>query len=133
MIIQDDDFLLEEHKQFINDTLLSDNFPFFYNEWKNLSYMGHNVVLRNGLRNSDYYEDFMSMLYAFTTKHDIQVNRILRCSLNMTFPLFEGTSPIHKDHEEEHKLQNQDKIEIGTNARKLDFTPNNKQTRDSIN
>ena len=21
----------------------------------------------------------------------------------MTFPLFEGTSPIHKDHEEEHK------------------------------
>ena len=103
MIIQDDDFLSQENKNFINNTLLSDNFPFFYNEWRNLSYMGHNVVLRNGLRNSDYYEDFMSMLYAFTTKHDIQVNRILRCSLNMTFPLFEGTSPIHKDHEEEHK------------------------------
>ena len=36
------------------------------------------------------------------------------------------THICNHDHEEEEKLQNQDKIEIGTNARKLDFTPNNK-------
>ena len=43
------------------------------------------------------------------------------------------THICNHDHEEEYKLQNQDKIEIGTNARILDFTPNNKKTRDSIN
>jgi len=103
MIIQDDEFLTNEHWDFINNTLLSDNFPFFYNEWSNISYMAHNVVLRNGIINSDYHDQFMSMLYAFTDKHETKITKVLRCSLNMTFPLFEGTSPIHKDHEEQHK------------------------------
>ena len=86
-MIEDKNFLTLEQKNFFEDVVLSQNFPFFYTSsalYKdNIGYMSHIVLIRPELRNtndmginSDYYDFFKSVLVTFCKKHNININKI---------------------------------------------------------
>jgi len=113
MYIEDRNFLTKEHKDYINNVVLQDAFPFYWNDRQtiedNLPFLSHTLynrpeAIEKGLPaiNSPHYEIFFDMLQCFLKKNKIKFNKILRASVNLTFNINKKKSKIHVDHEFEH-------------------------------
>lgn len=113
MYIEDRNFLKKEHKDYINNIVLQNSFPFYWNDSQtikdNLPFFSHILynrpeAIEEGLPaiNSPHYQIFLDILNCFLTKHKIKFNKILRASINLTFNINQKKSKIHVDHEFEH-------------------------------
>lgn len=112
--IQDDNFLNDEHKTFINDIILDDDFAWYHQNYSIVKddcdkFFTHIVVKRpednngNSKINSIHYEKMIELLYAFTDKNNIKCNTLLRCGLNLTYNNGVEKCKVHRDHNFEHK------------------------------
>lgn len=115
MFITDSNFLSKDSINFIEGTVLSSGFPYYYspntihNPPDNNAYMSHDVLRRPEERtsgemfNSTYGEQFLRILKEFTDKNSIDVKEALRISVNITFAGRTETCPTHVDHPYPHK------------------------------
>jgi|694.fasta_scaffold33071_10 hypothetical protein len=111
--IEDENFLTNKQKLFINQMVLGDNFPYFLQSVSHIdggdSFMCHIALNRPEERNktdginSPYYENFKEMLETFCKKNNIVLNEIFRIAVNLTYPIGKEDSLIHIDHNFEHK------------------------------
>jgi len=112
--IQDDNFLNDEHKSFINEIILGEDFAWFHKTNSIQKddcdkYLSHIVVRRpevnNGKSeiNSPYFDNMVKLLSAFTNKHNIRVNELLSCRVNLTYNNDVEKCKLHRDHRFEHK------------------------------
>jgi hypothetical protein len=114
-IIQDNNFLNSEQKKFINEVILGENFPFFWNEnavdYDSMPFLCHTVVKRKEERLKeepffntlpDFGNMFLSILNSFCEKNKIKYKEIFRIAVNLTINIGMKKSKIHIDHEFEH-------------------------------
>lgn len=114
-MIIDDNFLSSRNKDYIDQVILSNNFPYylqlaFLEEGKKeQSILCHCVLKREEDRlpgefwNSDHYQYYIDILKNFVEKHNIECNEILRCSVNLTFKSFQESCDVHDDQPFPHK------------------------------
>ena len=112
MLFEDSNFLSEDSKDFINDQILTNEFPFYMNDHAvpgdNVKNMMHVVLPRIEDRDKTYREnkflnEFVKILNEFCNKNKLRYNEILRIAVNLTY--YNGVkdmSPTHCDHEFEH-------------------------------
>ena len=112
--IEDDNFLKTKQKFHINDAILSDNFPYYFQKVSHIdgggdSFLCHVVLNRPEERNggdgvnSPYYSFFKELLETFCEKHNIKINEIFRIAVNLTYNAGSIDSITHVDHKFEHK------------------------------
>ncbi len=89
MFITNENFLSKDSINFIEKTVLSSSFPYFYNAHTihdppdNNAYMGHDVLRRPEERapgesfNSTYGSQFLKMLKDFSDTTDIKINDVI--------------------------------------------------------
>ena len=114
-MIIDKDFLSSSQKNFINNVVLNNKFPFYYNSFTvrkgdGLSMGSHVLIKRPEDRkpgeqffNSDYTQTFMEMFSNFMIKHGLPYTTVLRASLNLTYYNGKIKSETHLDHTYDHK------------------------------
>jgi len=114
MIKEDNNFLSQSSIDFIEQYVLSNNFPFYMqkevitNSNDNIKNMTHIVLPRVEQRtenfiNHPHHNFFVNILNDFCNKNNIQYNEIFRIAVNLTFCNgVSDTSPIHNDHNFEH-------------------------------
>jgi histidinol phosphatase-like enzyme len=109
-IIEDNNFLSQEQKNFIDETITSKQdsfFNYFISESFNNSNYWHfsHLVLspENPEPNSSYYNPIFELLNSFCKKHNIKINRCYRININITFNINKKRSLFHKDHDFNHK------------------------------
>ena len=112
MIIEDTNFLSDSSISFIENYVMTNNFPFYMQheavKGDNLKNMTHVVLPRVEERDDSYikhphYENFVNILNDFCIKNDIKYDEIFRIAINLTY--YNGIndkSPTHCDHEFEH-------------------------------
>jgi hypothetical protein len=102
--------LLPEEQQFL-DLVFSNNFPFFLQVSEiNSSYKdvwGHALMQRHpanliedGVINSGYFQNACDIFLRFCKENDIEVQKILRASINVTGYSSKKHGFIHLDHED---------------------------------
>jgi len=106
--IEDDSFLTEENKNFINNVVLNNNFPYYmYNHSVNEDnkyFLSHVILKRKEQRDKDevfnsyFHPGFLSIVDSFTNKHKIKVKELLRMAVNYTFNNTYEKIDAHKDH-----------------------------------
>jgi hypothetical protein len=104
-LIEDENILNEEEKNLILNTILGNNFPFYWNSSQvygdSYPFFNHALLNRNKKEvNSSVFEFFFKILLKFCNKHSIQFKKIYRGSVNLLYPIENvkiGT--IHKDHD----------------------------------
>ena len=115
-IKKNNNFLSEDNIKFINETVLSNQFPWF-SEFtitgsNDLDYffLAHTVQRRleeypiNEIINSpNYYHPTINILNNFLKSINEKCNFFLRIAYNLTFNNGNDKSQIHKDHEYKHK------------------------------
>lgn len=96
----------------INDVVLGNNMPWYFSQdsvYKdNISYFSHVLIHRkeenkNVENNSPLTDFFIEIFNKEMNKNKIEVNEILRASLNATFYHDRKYGSIHVDHSFEHK------------------------------
>ena len=113
-IIVDENFLSEKNKKFIEETVLSNNFPFYLNNkttrFDDNKFFSHVIIKRpeerkenESLFNSPYANEFIDIFKSFIVKNKINTEEILRGSVNLTFRTFENKCSVHEDHAYPHK------------------------------
>lgn len=112
-IVQSDNFLSNNHKKFINEMLLGNNFPYYINhntvKKDGIVFLSHIILHRPEFRNhvdevnSDFYESVLDILNAFTKKNKLKINKYIRICLNLTFNEGHQQTTIHQDHDFDHK------------------------------
>lgn len=118
-IIEDKNILTKEEKKYIDQVMLNNNFPFYWNENQtftdNYPYFSHCLKCRDTkeIRSNEYYF-FEKIFNRFCKKHKITYTEILRGCINLTYPLDVKIGHIHKDHDFPYKqviiyLTNSDK------------------------
>jgi hypothetical protein len=108
-LIEEKNILSSTEKEFINNFILGDNFPFFWNkmqtEYDKDPYFSHVLLRRDSLEiNSIHFDFFFNILNNFCKKNNIKIKKILRGCINLTYPLQKKIGAIHKDHDLDHKL-----------------------------
>lgn len=115
MFKEDKDFLTYEDKEFIEKTVLSLKFPFYFqdsskeNDKKPM--LIHNIFLRKEISikdnldqiNSSVYPYFVKMFNSFTIKNKIKVKSLERMCINLTFNNGHDKCEVHEDHPYKHK------------------------------
>jgi len=113
MIIEDRDFLNIKEQDYLITTILGFDFPFYLSssqvDGDDAPFFSHIVLQRPEDRRPDVHynsstgEFFEGILKKFCKKHDIEFNEMLRCCINISFPLSKKISEKHVDHEYDHK------------------------------
>ena len=110
-IIEDAANLKTDQINHINDVILGNDIPWFFSNdsvyGDGLSYFSHTLIHRkeqnkNFESNSPLTDFFIEIFNQQVIKHNIQVNEILRASLNATFYEDKQFGSIHLDHEFGH-------------------------------
>ena len=111
--IKDDSFLTEENKNFIDNIVLGDNFPYYmcnHSIKGDNKYLLYHILLRrkedrkeNEMFNSAFYSEFLSIIDSFVKKHKIKVKEVLRMSVNYSFNNTYKKVASHTDHDFKHK------------------------------
>jgi hypothetical protein len=107
--IEDNNFLNNEEKFKIkNEIINNDYFPFYWNDNQtkndNLPFLSHILLdRRNSKIQSGLYYFFEKILIKFCEKHKINLNKIFRGAINLTYPLNVKKGKLHVDHEFSHK------------------------------
>ena len=115
-IKKNDNFLSKDNIKFINETVLSNTFPFYFAntitncEDTNYFFLSHVVQNRledyplNEVMNSpNYFYPTIDILNNFLKSINEKCNFFLRIAYNFTFNNGNVKSQIHKDHEYKHK------------------------------
>jgi len=115
MYIVKDHFLKKEEKQFIDDVILSDTFPWYYSKHQvgedNHPYFYHTLMARvdskdrNGQSSkiwSTHFNFFKNIVQRFCKEHKINFTQIFRGSINCTIPIGVARGKKHKDHDFYH-------------------------------
>lgn len=112
MILEDDNFLSDESKNYVNTTILGEGvMPYYFRyatENDNALIFNHTVINRLEKRkDGEYYnspegEKIVKILYEFCSKNNIKVNEILRCSINVTINNGLEKCAVHNDHDYPH-------------------------------
>ena len=108
-LIEDENILNEEQKNYISNVILSNNFPFYWNEFQILGdshpFFTHVLLSRNtNEANSLVFDFFYEILLKFCDKHFIKLEKIYRASINLTYPIENvKIGKIHKDDDYPHK------------------------------
>jgi hypothetical protein len=105
-VIKCDNFLLDKQKMFIEETLLSNDFPYFINKNSVLNdgivFLSHIILHRPEFRsnenevNSIYYKPIVDIIDSFLNKNKLKANKFLRISLNLTFNNGYKKTTVHK-------------------------------------
>jgi len=113
--IEDNNFLNEENKKFINEVILGPYFAYFrqgfstYDKGNKDCIFTHIVLSRPEHRiepnqiNSDYYDEVLKLIIPFLQKHKIKYTEFLRVCVNLTFNNGVEKCPVHFDHSCDHK------------------------------
>lgn len=112
--IEDSNFLKDKHKTYINNVILGNNFPYYYQtndiaDGTGDSFLCHVVLSRPEERNntdginSPHFNFFKDLLETFCKKHNMKVIEIYRIAVNLTFYTGNPTSLPHVDHVFDHK------------------------------
>jgi hypothetical protein len=117
-ILEDENFLKDNQKIFLDNILNNKNFPFY---WQNQTTLNQSVKSGYGgafmhtlmrrkedrkedeLYNSEYSKDFEDILKQFCSNNNIKCNEIFRMSVNLTYNNGLTNCEIHKDHNFSHK------------------------------
>lgn len=113
-LIEDDDFLRQEQKDFINKILLSPNFPYYLNLFSvdkddDNAYLSHSILNRPEERKpgevfkSAYADQAVDIFKTFIIKNRINTEELLRCTINLCFKTKNKTCVVHNDHDYKHK------------------------------
>lgn len=113
-LIEDKDFITEEQKTFIDEIILSSNFPYYLNsttvETDNNTFLNHVVLKRPEEResgaplfNSPYSDPIVEIFKSFIVKNKINCEELLRCAVNLTYKTHDKKCPVHTDHGYHHK------------------------------
>ena len=106
-IIEDDNFLPKDKKQFIDKVILGANFNYFLSEafaQKGYLYFSHAaLVSKSNKHYSPHYTALSSLFYSFCNKHNLTVKSIHRININITVNINKKECIIHKDHPRKHK------------------------------
>ena len=112
----DKDVFRPQECQFIKETILGDDFPWYYNHDSTkddgVFYLSHQLVQRpeqrpesptNAFNTRRFYhagltEAWLKISKRFIKKHKIPFKEFLRASLNMTLPQKISQCPEHRDH-----------------------------------
>ena len=107
MVIEDENLLTTEEKEYIENTVLSGDTPFW---WIKESVIGegkpifvHILIHRESqqILSAEYAAFFQKLAQRFATRYKIPCNVFLRGSLNLTYPQ-SGRSAVHVDHNFPH-------------------------------
>jgi hypothetical protein len=106
-LIEDDDFLNIEEKNLINEEILSNTFPWYWqnNQLHNdsIPFLSHILKDRNNENiNSSYFDFFLKILFKFCKKNNLECSKIYRACLNLNW-YGNKQSSIHKDYDFDHK------------------------------
>tara|TARA_Y100001937_G_scaffold73013_1_gene99277 strand:- start:754 stop:1296 length:543 start_codon:yes stop_codon:yes gene_type:complete len=114
-LIEDDDFLKDEHKYFIDNIILSSqHFPYYLNTSAvgddGNKFLSHTILRRPEERANDeqifrspYADHAIEIFKTFIIKHKIDTEELLRCAVNLCFKTKSKDCTIHTDHEYDHK------------------------------
>tara|TARA_A100000172_G_C3034154_1_gene107863 strand:- start:84 stop:620 length:537 start_codon:yes stop_codon:yes gene_type:complete len=113
-LVQDDDFLTKEQKYFIDNIVLSADFPYYLNESSvgndGNKYLSHNILKRPEERKNDeemflspYANHAIEIFKTFIIKNKINTQELLRCTFNLCFKTKSKNCTIHTDHDYDHK------------------------------
>jgi hypothetical protein len=110
MYIENKNFLTQEEKNVLG-IMLEENFPFYWHKEQivndNRPFLGHTLWDRNSNLPCSNFCDFIeNIVKKFCIKNNIEFKKILRGSVNLSFPLNEkNCSPasIHQDYPFDHK------------------------------
>jgi len=109
--IEDQNFLNDQQKSFVDESLLNEKMSFKLAthavKFNDKGYHLINHIKRpediDGNK-SEYYWPFVDIVKSFCSKHKIEINKIFRMAVNVTFNNgFVDKCPIHTDHNYNHK------------------------------
>lgn len=113
MFFESKNFLNKNQKNYINNVVLGDNFPFYWydhqTEKDKKPFLSHVLYKRPEISNnqnqinSEHFGIFLDFLKSFLNKNKIELNKLFRASVNCTFNINEKKSNTHIDHEFDHK------------------------------
>jgi len=115
MIIEDNNFLTDYHKDQIENGILSGTFPFYWSEHQVTgdylpallhAVMGRTTkghVIESDKINSPNFNFCKNVLDTFCNKNNIKYKCIYRASINLTFHIPREHGKIHEDHDFPHK------------------------------
>ncbi len=111
--VESENFLSKQNIDFIEKTILNNNFPYKYRTQcvpgDGNSFLVHNVLDRPEHRanaqskQTPYLEDVCQILISFCRKNNIKLKEILRAAINFTYNNGKDKSPAHVDHDYPHK------------------------------
>ena len=113
-IIEDNNFLKLKQKKFIDEIILSDEFPYFLNtnavRGDNNSFLSHTIIKRpeerkkdEPLYNSYFANKSIEIFKSFIVKNKINCEELLRCAVNLTYKTHDKKCPVHTDHGYPHR------------------------------
>lgn len=90
-VIEHPNFINSADLDFINDSVLSDRFPWYWAERQTtpgFPFLGHTLLSRDDdihTSDSDVFDFFRGLLDSFCERHEFKINELLRGSLNLTY------------------------------------------------
>lgn len=114
--IENTNFLSIDSKKFLNETVMGDNFPYFFQTGStiddNYEMLSHTILRRpeerniNEKFNSSFSDNFIKIFSEFIEKNNLKQKypniELLRMSVNLTFNNGTKHCPIHIDHNYPH-------------------------------
>jgi len=108
---QSDNFLTKECKDYINNIILSPNFPYYLEQYEpsvKEKFLNHVIVSRveernnRPYQNSFIYPEAIKIIECFFNKLNIKYSEIFRMCINLTYN--NGSKgPVHQDHDFPHR------------------------------
>lgn len=113
-LVEDEDFLNEEQKDYINKVFLSPNFPYYLNSSSvedddHNPYLSHTILRRPEEREqgeffmSAHADQAVNIFKTFIIKNKINTEELLRCTVNLCFRTRNISCVTHNDHPYKHK------------------------------
>lgn len=92
----------------LKDKINNNSFPWYEGHTPtdyspNITFFYHEVVTRDGHKNSFLYDDCKKLLDDLAKQLDISINKILRCCVNFTYNQSVNSCDFHIDHDFPHK------------------------------